>query len=112
MIERNPYSVIKYRHVTEKARVLEGLQHATSNASILKCQTPKYIFIVDDRANKQEIAWAVEKIYANKNVKVTGVNIINIKPKKRRVRGHEGKKAGFKKAIVSLEAGDAIDEQV
>ena len=90
--------MIKSRYVTEKASVLQGLEHATSNPCITRCNTPKALFLVDKRANKKEIAEAVEEIYAGRGVKVTGVNTITMKPKPRRVRGREGFKAGYKKA--------------
>ena len=112
MKKKKPYDVIKSRYVTEKAAVLQGLQHATSNPCVTRCSTPKYLFLVDKRANKKEIAEAVEEIYAVRGVKVTGVNTIMVRPKFRKVRGREGFRAGFKKAIVSLTAGDTLDETV
>lgn len=107
----NPYDIIKNRRVTEKSRVLENLQHANSNASLRKCKSPKVVFNVASCANKTEIAKAVEEIYKDKKVKVVAVNTINIHRKTRRMRGHEGKIAGVKKAIVTLRPGDAIDEK-
>jgi large subunit ribosomal protein L23 len=112
MLKKSPYDVIKSRYVTEKARVLEGLHANNSNPSVRKCDTPKYIFLVDKKANKQEIASAVEEIYAEKNIKVIGVNTINMQKKPRTVRGRRGFTAGFKKAIVTLENGDTIEEKV
>lgn len=108
----NPYDIIKSRRLTEKSRVLENLQHAKSNASVGRCQSPKAVFNVDAKANKTQIAWAVEEIYAAKKVKVVNVNTITNKPKRRRVRGFEGKTAGLKKAVVTFRAGDQIEEQV
>src|SRR5690242_15724206 len=70
----NPYDIIKSRRVTEKSRVLENLQHAKSNPSLAKCNSPKAVFNVNPKANKTQIAWAVEQIYADKKVKVTAVN--------------------------------------
>ncbi len=104
------YDVIKHRHVTEKSRMLENLQESNSNACTRKCNKPMYVFIVDKRANKPQIAAAIEGIYAQKNIKVVSVNTINKKPKKRRVRGRLGKTDSLKKAIVTLEPGDVIDE--
>lgn len=112
MLKRNPYNVIKSRYVTEKARVLEGLQSSNSNPCVKKCKTPKYVFLVDKSATKQEIAQAVETIYADKKIKVIGVNTITNKPKARTVRGRKGMKPGFKKAIVTLQAGDVIEDKV
>jgi large subunit ribosomal protein L23 len=109
MAERNPYQIIKHQHITEKAMVLQELKNATSNASLAKCKSPKYVFVVDRKANKQEIAQAIEEIYHDKNIKVVAVNTINVKAKARRVRGRQGLKSAFKKAIVTLEEGDSLD---
>jgi large subunit ribosomal protein L23 len=112
MRQKSPFDIILSRHVTEKSRVLEQLQFNTSHPSVKKCDSPKYVFIVDKRANKQEIAAAVEEIYAERKIKVVSVNTSIIKPKARRVRGRSGFKPGFKKAIVTLEARDSIEENV
>lgn len=109
MKHENPFSVIKSRHITEKAVVLENLKDAQSNASVSRCQNPKYVFLVDPNASKPEIARAVEEIYSDQGVKVVGVNTINVKPKARRVRGRPGMRSKFKKAVVTLKAGDQLD---
>lgn len=109
MSNKNPYHVIKHQHVTEKAMVLQNLKNAESNVSLRRCESPKYVFIVDHKANKQEIAQAVEEIYREKNIKVVAVNTINVKPKARRVRGRLGNTSAFKKAVVTLEKGDSLD---
>lgn len=111
MQKKSPFDIILSRHVTEKARVLEQLQFNTSNPCVKKCDSPKYVFLVDRRANKQEIAAAVEEIYSKENIKVVSVNTITNKPKPRRMRGRPGFKPAFKKAIVTLEAGDSIEEK-
>ncbi|MBI2743878.1 MAG: 50S ribosomal protein L23 [Chlamydiales bacterium] len=112
MSKRSPFDIIKSRYVTEKAKVLEQLKTNSSNACVRKCETPKYVFLVDKKANKQEIADAVEEIYAEKKINVTKVNTVTVKQKPRRIRGRIGHKAGFKKAIVSLKPGDSLDEKV
>ncbi len=109
MAEKNPYQIIKHQHVTEKSMMLQRLKTAESNPSLKRCESPKYVFIVDRSANKQEIARAVEKIYKNEEVKVVAVNTINVKAKARRVRGRSGFKSAFKKAIVTLRPGDSLD---
>jgi large subunit ribosomal protein L23 len=109
MLKKSPYDIIKSRRITEKSQTLLNLQTSESNACIKKFKLPKYVFIVDPRANKQEISDAIEEIYAEKNVRVVSVNTINVKPKARRVRGRAGMTAGFKKAVVTLEAGDTLD---
>lgn len=109
MKEKNPYQIIKHQRVTEKAIVLENLKNSTSNASLAKCNSPKYVFVVDKNANKKEIATAIEEIYSSKNIKVVSVNTLNVKAKPRRVRGRKGMKAAFKKAIVTLQEGDSLE---
>ncbi len=109
MANKNPYHVIKHQHVTEKAMMLQNLQNAESNVSLKRCKSPKYVFIVDNKANKQEIAVALEEIYSEKNIKVVDVNTINVKPKARRVRGRLGNTSAFKKAVVTLQEGDSLD---
>lgn len=107
---KDPYEIIKARHVTEKATVLEQLHSAKGNRSLTKCETPKFVFLVDIGANKREIASAIETIYSEQKVRVTKVNTIVLKSKpKRRGKGRPGKTAAFKKAVVSMEPGDSID---
>ena len=59
----------------------------------------KYTFRVDDRANKIEIAKAVEEIFG---VKVAKVNTISMKGHKRRMGRNTGYTSDWKKAIVTL----------
>ncbi len=108
-MSKNPYDIIKHQHVTEKSKMLQELQNAESNPSLRKCKTPKYVFVVNSDAKKQEIAVALEQIYKDKGIKVIAVNTINVKGKTRRVRGHLGKSRAFKKAIVTLEEGDSLE---
>lgn len=107
--KNNPYEIIKHQHITEKTSVLQGLKNADNNPSIRACQSPKYVFIVDRSANKQQIASALENIYKEHDIQVVAVNTINVKPKARRVRGRKGFKNAFKKAIVTLRPGDSLD---
>lgn len=107
---KNPYEVIKSRHITEKAALLERLFTLESNRSLSRCKTPKYVFIVDPNANKKEIAEAIEAIYQDKKVKVLSVNTMHVKGKpKRRGKFRPGFTPTFKKAIVTFEAGDSIE---
>ena len=112
MSNKSPYDIIKSRYITEKSRVLQNLHKNSSNRCVRKCDTPKYVFLVDKRAGKQEIARAVEEIHAEKNIKVIAVNTINVKPKRRTVRGRSGMCSAIKKAIVTLKAGDIIEDKV
>lgn len=110
MTKNSPYDIIRSRHVTEKAMVLQELKNAKSNKCIARCESPKYVFVVDPKANKRQIALAVEKIYSDLHVKVVSVNTINVKAKPtRRTRRGNGMKPAFKKAIVTLEPKDSLD---
>ncbi|EJA1941890.1 50S ribosomal protein L23 [Staphylococcus pseudintermedius] len=62
----------------------------------------KYTFDVDVRANKTEVKKAVEEIF---EVKVANVNIINYKPKKKRMGRYQGYTNKRRKAIVTLKEG-------
>ena len=57
-------------------------------------------------ATKPQIKLAVEQIF---NVKVKGVNTLNQQGKVKRFRGRIGRRAAYKKAIVSLVEGETID---
>ncbi len=68
----------------------------------------KYVFEVDRRANKHQIAKAVEELF---DVKVEYVHTINFAGKTYR-RGRKMrpvKKSNWKKAIVTVVEGDRID---
>ena len=68
-------------------------------------QFNKYVFKVDQKAEKRQIKEAIQDYYG---VHVTSVNMIKIHPKKR-IHGRTiGYKKGYKKAIVTLIAGDTI----
>lgn len=75
----------------------------------------KYGFLVNHKANKIEIAKAIEQKF---NVRVESVKTINHKGKTktqfRKSGRFEGKSSKFKKAIVTLKEGDKIElfEQV
>lgn len=90
---RDPRDVILRPIITEKTSDLMG-------------QDNKYTFVVNKDSNKTEVAYAVEKLF---NVKVLKVNIMNVRPKRRRVGRFEGTKPGYKKAIVKLAPGHTIE---
>ena len=65
-----------------------------------------YIFKVFDQSTKGQIKQAVEGMYG---VDVNRVNIIRIPEKKIRVGRRQGIKKGYKKAIVTVKAGQEIE---
>ena len=66
----------------------------------------KVVFKVAKNANKVQIRQAVESIF---NVKVTNVNTVNVRAKKKRVGRYEGTTKAYKKAIVTLAEGSKLD---
>ena len=56
---KNLYQVVKHQYVTEKSMMLQRLKTAESNPSLKRCESPKYVFIVDRNANKHQIALSV-----------------------------------------------------
>ena len=65
-----------------------------------------YTFVVAKEANKIEIAQAVEKQF---NVKVRDVRTMRYAGKAKRMGKHAGRKASWKKAVVTLAQGDSIE---
>jgi large subunit ribosomal protein L23 len=65
-----------------------------------------YTFVVAKEANKIEIAQAVEKQF---NVKVSDVRTMRYAGKAKRMGKHAGRKASWKKAVVTLAQGDSIE---
>ncbi len=65
-----------------------------------------YTFVVHPDANKTEIKQAVEHIF---DVKVTQVNTVNRKGKRKRLGIRYGVRKDTKRAYVTLAEGDEID---
>ncbi len=86
------YDIILSPVITEKATL--GSEHN------------QVTFRVARDATKPEIKKAVETLF---DVKVEGVNTLQQKGKVKRFRGHLGKRSDYKKAIVRLAEGQAID---
>jgi len=74
----------------------------TEKATLLMEQN-KYTFEVTPQATKPEIKAAIEDLF---QVKVVQVNTQNLPRKKRRVGKFTGFKPQYKRAIVTLAAGD------
>jgi large subunit ribosomal protein L23 len=77
----------------------------TEKNSALQAQG-KYAFEVAEEANKEQIKQAVEKAF---KVTVTGVNVMTVPGKRRRMRGREVINPSWKKALVTLKPGDKIE---
>ena len=92
----------------EKALLIERtvIRPKVSEAAMRQQTLNKYVFFVAMRATKNEVAKAVEAMYG---VHVRKVNIQIYSQTTHRFKGFKGKKKGYKKAIVSLNAGETID---
>lgn len=90
MRNKDPFTILKTPIVTERAQELKAQN--------------KYLFKVDPDVSKIEIRKAVEKLYS---VKVASVNVMNRmgKPKRAGKMMKEGRRSGFKKAIITLSEG-------
>jgi len=90
--QRALIDLIKYPIITDKAtRLLESNQ---------------YSFATDIKANKTEIKLAIEYLF---DVKVTSVNTYNTPRKTRTIGRFMGNKVRYKRAIVTLASGNAIN---
>ncbi len=92
MRQEELYDVIRSPLVTEKSTM------ASENSQI--------VFKVAMNATKPEIKEAIERLF---NVKVVAVNTLIRKGKNKRFKGVRGRQSDFKKAIVTLAEGQAID---
>jgi large subunit ribosomal protein L23 len=86
------YEVLRRPLITEKSTVLQ-----TQN---------KYAFEIADGANKPQIKQAVENAF---KVKVTGVNVVTMPGKTRRVGRRLIQTRAWKKAVITLQPGDKIE---
>ena len=90
-MKKTAFDIVLAPVVTEKSNAL-----AAEN---------KYVFKVSPRAGKIEIGKAVEKLFSG--VKVKSVNVMNCSGKPKRVgrTPNVGRRADWKKAIVTLSEG-------
>ena len=90
---KNPRSIVHRALITEK-----GTQRREA--------ANQYFFEVSETANKIEIKRAVQQIF---NVKVKEVRTMNMPPKPRRYGRYTGMSQSWKRAVVTLEAGQSIE---
>ena len=84
--------------------IIKSLLH--TEKSTLKEPEGKYLFLVDIKANKQQIKKAVEEIY---KVSVLAVNTFVSGGKLKKVRYQTGRTPDLKKAVVTLKQGQKIE---
>ena len=90
-----PHYIVKGPLITEESTIQRDVHN-------------HYTFKVDPGANKRQIRDAIEHMF---NVKVLSVNTMNYRGKVSGQRGRTlpGRRANWKKAIVTLRKGDEIE---
>ena len=89
----DPRSVLRRPLLTEKATI----QREVGN---------EYAFEVSPSSNKIQIKSAVETLF---DVKDKSVRTLNMQGKMKRLGLHTGRRAGWKKALITLAEGQSID---
>ena len=78
----------------------------SEKSSVAAEQNNQYVFKVTTDATKPEIKAAVELLF---EVKVDSVKVANVKGKTKRFGQRMGRRSDWKKAYISLQAGQEID---
>ena len=86
------YEVLRRPVITEKSSLLQ--------------EGGRYVFEVASKANKVQIRQAVEKAFS---VKVTTVNVMTVRGKRKRYGNRLTARPSWKKAVVTLKQGDRIE---
>lgn len=92
-MKRNPRDIIIRPIITEKTVMMQQ-------------NTNRVTFEVAKGSNKIEVRQAIEEIF---NVKVESVNMVNVKPRAKRVGKYTGTTKAVRKAMVKLAEGSNID---
>jgi large subunit ribosomal protein L23 len=80
--------------------------HVSEKAARATDKLNQYVFRVRAEATKPEIRAAVELMFS---VEVEAVQVVNVAGKKKRFGSSLGRRSDWKKAYVSLKAGQTID---
>ena len=67
------------------------------------------IFRVRQDATKKDVKAAVELLWKDKKIEVAGVQMVNVRGKGKRFGVYTGRRRNWKKAYVSLKAGQEIN---
>jgi len=88
-------------------RILDTLRapHISEKAARAQEQN-QYVFEVASTATKHDVKAAVEHLF---NVKVIGVQMLNIRGKRKTFRFRQGVRSDLRKAYVRLAEGSSID---
>ena len=96
----DPHKIVLSPIITEEAQIQTA-----------KSRSAKYTFRVTPKATKSQIRDAVEEIFKKNEIRVVAVNTMNYegKVRNRMASRRPGRRPNWKKAIVTLRPGDAIE---
>jgi large subunit ribosomal protein L23 len=103
---RSPEQIIKRPLLTEKGTRLKETGGQAGEELDPESVRSQLLFEVASDANKVEIRHAVEKLW---NVQVVEVRTCVVRGKEKRVGRFVGRRANWKKAIVTLAAGQNVE---
>ncbi len=103
---RSPEQIIKRPLLTEKGTLLKETGGQGDKDADPEQVRPQLLFEVARDANKIEIRAAVEKLW---NVSVLKVRTAVVRGKEKRLGRFTGRRSNWKRALVTLEAGQKID---
>lgn len=98
VLNMNVWDVLKSPIITEKSVLLKEASSEEGEEQVLS-------FRVDRKSTKDDIRKAVEEIFS---VKVSKIRTINYEGKIKKRGRHEGRRASWKKAYVTLKKGEPI----
>ncbi len=98
MIKLGVWDILKSPVVTEKSVLLKESSTESGEGQVLT-------FRVNRKADKDEIRGAVEEIFG---VKVARVRTVQYEGKMKKRGRHEGRRASWKKAYVTLKKGEPM----
>jgi len=78
-----------------------------SEKAVTGIEGGKYAFFVHPSANRSQIKDAIEKVF---DVEVVKINLVKVRGKLKRMGRTAGRTAARKKAIVTLQAGQRIQQ--
>ena len=103
---RSPEQIIKRPLLTEKGTRLKETGGNAGDNLDPEAVKPQLLFEVAKDANKVEIRHAVEKLW---NVDVVEVRTAIVRGKEKRMGRFVGKRSNWKKAIVTIAAGQTVE---
>lgn len=103
---RSPEAIIKRPLLTEKGTRLKETGGGSDGELDPEALRPQLLFEVARDANKVEIRNAVEKLW---NVDVVSVRTSVVRGKEKRMGRFIGKRSNWKKAVVTIAAGQNIE---